>query len=158
MKQVWFCGMHTDVGGGYAEPHLSDIALEWMVQKAVENGLRIYPEQKLRCDPAPNGMMHDSRGGKLNSLYHESVREWDPATRGKPTIHESVLLRNLNRHNTAEPKYSPWILSSGMEYDVEPWVHPGRWAACPEGLERWCNPVDPRTSSPANPHTGSSGG
>ena len=26
MKQVWFCGMHTDVGGGYPEQNLSDIA------------------------------------------------------------------------------------------------------------------------------------
>jgi uncharacterized protein (DUF2235 family) len=158
MKQVWFCGMHTDVGGGYAEPQLSDIALEWMVQKAVENGLRIYPGQKLRCNPDPNGMMHDSRGGTFKSLYRKLVRKWDPERREKPTIHASVLLRKVNRRNAAEPEYSPWILSSGMEYDVEPWAHPGQWAACPEGLEQWCKPVDPRASSAADSQAGSSGG
>lgn len=35
-EQVWFVGVHADVGGGYKEAHLSDIALNWMVKKATQ--------------------------------------------------------------------------------------------------------------------------
>lgn len=31
MKQVWFSGAHSDVGGGYTEHDLSDLTLVWMV-------------------------------------------------------------------------------------------------------------------------------
>jgi hypothetical protein len=31
IKQVWFCGVHTDVGGRYKEEELSTITLEWMI-------------------------------------------------------------------------------------------------------------------------------
>jgi uncharacterized protein (DUF2235 family) len=33
IKQVWFPGAHADVGGGYENRGLSDIALEWMMQE-----------------------------------------------------------------------------------------------------------------------------
>ncbi|KAJ1303008.1 hypothetical protein OPQ81_011209 [Rhizoctonia solani] len=31
LKQVWFSGAHSDVGGGYAEMELADITLAWVV-------------------------------------------------------------------------------------------------------------------------------
>ncbi len=124
MQQVWFCGMHTDVGGGYKESQLSDIALEWIVQKAVEHGLEIYKKSKDERKPDPNGTMHDSRGSGWKKLYRRKVRAWDPEKYGKPTIHESVELRTRNRHNQAEPKYSPWILKGEYKGNVEPWKHP----------------------------------
>jgi uncharacterized protein (DUF2235 family) len=39
LEQVWFRGVHCDVGGGYTETGLSDIALGWLAQRARENGL-----------------------------------------------------------------------------------------------------------------------
>ena len=39
VKQVWFEGAHSDVGGGYAETGLSDTALLWMVGEASLQGL-----------------------------------------------------------------------------------------------------------------------
>jgi uncharacterized protein (DUF2235 family) len=41
VKQVWFAGVHSDVGGGYPERHHSDIALRWMVKHAHERGLKL---------------------------------------------------------------------------------------------------------------------
>lgn len=37
LKQVWFAGNHSDVGGSYpeAESRLSDITLQWMIQEAL---------------------------------------------------------------------------------------------------------------------------
>lgn len=36
LKEVWFAGVHSDVGGGYPDDrgHLSKIALEWMIREA----------------------------------------------------------------------------------------------------------------------------
>ena len=39
LEQVWFAGVHADVGGGYPETGLSDIALSWMMRKAKSRGL-----------------------------------------------------------------------------------------------------------------------
>ena len=43
IKQVWFCGVHADVGGGYpeAESGLSKYPLNWMVEEAKDKGLKI---------------------------------------------------------------------------------------------------------------------
>ncbi len=34
VEQAWFSGVHSDVGGGYPDHSLSDIALLWMVERA----------------------------------------------------------------------------------------------------------------------------
>jgi uncharacterized protein (DUF2235 family) len=71
MKQVWFPGVHCDVGGGYPEEKsgLSKIALEWMLREAVAAGLLV---DNVKCDavlgktdpkyarPDPNAEMHES--------------------------------------------------------------------------------------------------
>jgi uncharacterized protein (DUF2235 family) len=45
LKQVWFPGVHGDVGGGYpeAESGLSKIALQWMLNEAINAGLLVSP-------------------------------------------------------------------------------------------------------------------
>jgi uncharacterized protein (DUF2235 family) len=43
LEQVWFAGVHCDVGGGYIDPSLSEIPLLWMVQRAVECDLAFQP-------------------------------------------------------------------------------------------------------------------
>lgn len=42
VTQVWFCGAHADVGGGYKEREsaLSDVALDWMMKKLAGIGVR----------------------------------------------------------------------------------------------------------------------
>ncbi len=39
LEQMWFTGSHSDVGGGYAEAGLSDVALMWMIEKVKACGL-----------------------------------------------------------------------------------------------------------------------
>lgn len=34
VEQVWFPGVHTDVGGGYADNRLSRLPLQWMIERA----------------------------------------------------------------------------------------------------------------------------
>lgn len=48
VQQVWFPGVHCDVGGGYPEPTsgLSKYALEWMLEEAKMAGLIIDPSKQ----------------------------------------------------------------------------------------------------------------
>lgn len=48
MQQAWFIGAHSDVGGGYPQPELSHIALNWILGKAVDVGLAVDPERARR--------------------------------------------------------------------------------------------------------------
>src|ERR1700710_139618 len=43
--QVWFAGVHSDIGGGYPEIEsgLSKYPLLWMIEEAVEAGLKVNP-------------------------------------------------------------------------------------------------------------------
>jgi uncharacterized protein (DUF2235 family) len=45
IKQVWFAGVHADIGGGYPEREsaLSKYPLLWMIEEAVAGGLAINP-------------------------------------------------------------------------------------------------------------------
>jgi uncharacterized protein (DUF2235 family) len=63
LQQVWFSGVHCDVGGSYVESQLSDIPLGWMMKKAMALGLTFKDDaiQKyLKIDPAKAaGQAHD---------------------------------------------------------------------------------------------------
>jgi uncharacterized protein (DUF2235 family) len=71
LKQVWFPGVHCDVGGGYPESEsgLSKVALEWMLKEAIAAGLLVDAAQMNLVlgksggqykPPDPNGQMHES--------------------------------------------------------------------------------------------------
>jgi uncharacterized protein (DUF2235 family) len=86
--QVWFAGVHSDVGGWYEERGLSDIALIWMLENAQKHGLKLKEGWKGRLHPDPVSEMHESRTG--------AWRLWPPAIRKIPEgakIHTSVVTR-----------------------------------------------------------------
>jgi len=61
LEQVWFAGVHSDVGGGYPETGLSDIALAWMTARATACGLALdFKAANIYLAPQPHGPMHDS--------------------------------------------------------------------------------------------------
>lgn len=65
-EQVWFPGVHADIGGGYLEneARLSDVALNWMVAGAslIPDGLR-HDGSVLRLSPDPAGPQHNEQAG-----------------------------------------------------------------------------------------------
>src|SRR5579859_235043 len=70
VEQRWFIGAHSNVGGGYPDDRLSNIALAWMCRNAAAAGLQLAP-----FTAGPNdyqGEVHDSYAefiGGLNWLY-----------------------------------------------------------------------------------------
>ncbi|HUG41556.1 MAG TPA: DUF2235 domain-containing protein [Longimicrobiales bacterium] len=64
VRQVWFAGVHSDVGGGYPEDGLSDITLDWMLRAARrEGGLALAEMADYALDPRPLARKHESRKG-----------------------------------------------------------------------------------------------
>lgn len=64
LEQVWFPGVHCDVGGGYNAAGLSDEALYWMMRKASACGLAFRQQaDQFGFDVAPDpfSKLHDSR-------------------------------------------------------------------------------------------------
>jgi uncharacterized protein (DUF2235 family) len=121
MRQVWFAGAHSDVGGGYPEKGLSDIPLVWLTRAAVEHGLRIYPRHTVIIQEDPDDVLHDPRAGLLARLYRASDRRWDPDRPDRPVVHESALRRRKSVRNADEPPYAPWIARL-PNVEVEPWA------------------------------------
>lgn len=68
VSQTWFSGVHSDVGGGYNECGLSDIALQWMIDRACLHGLRFNAGAVNRLKKDPCGMLHDSCEGIWKTL------------------------------------------------------------------------------------------
>jgi hypothetical protein len=63
LEQVWFPGVHCDVGGGYNAAGLSDEPLYWMMQKAQDCGLLFRAQSTefgLDNAPDPFSRLHDS--------------------------------------------------------------------------------------------------
>lgn len=40
-EEEWFDGVHSNMGGGYPDTGLSDVALEWMAERTVRHGSTI---------------------------------------------------------------------------------------------------------------------
>lgn len=76
IEQVWFPGVHCDVGGGYAEQEagLSKLALQWMVGEAESLGLIFNPKAKLVALPATDTM--DDVAPSPVAMKHESLKGW----------------------------------------------------------------------------------
>jgi hypothetical protein len=65
ISQVWFCGMHSNVGGGYPDDALAGVSLGWMADQAAEHGLSFIPAliEHHRAKRDPIGRIYDSRAG-----------------------------------------------------------------------------------------------
>jgi hypothetical protein len=89
IKEVWFAGVHSDVGGGYPEDDLAYVPLNWMLGE-IGSGLRFIggkPEE-FAANASPYASAHDSRGG-LSVFYRYSPRPVGD-NGGPPVIHYSV--------------------------------------------------------------------
>jgi len=75
IKQVWFPGVHSDIGGGYKERQLSDLALSWMIEEATSVDPPLLVDwNQLNLAPSFDGVQHDERTG-LGWFWAEGTRE-----------------------------------------------------------------------------------
>ena len=92
MRQWWFAGNHSDVGGSYpeTESRLSDAALHWMIEQATEipNGLKLGPGtvngekvpgtgdtgEPLHLFPSADGVQHCEIAGMRDTLDQRAAQ------------------------------------------------------------------------------------
>jgi uncharacterized protein (DUF2235 family) len=130
LEQVWFAGVHCDVGGGYADPALSEIALLWMVDRARDCGLVFEPDRfqvrRGAADPelrrvakeiAPDalGAIHESRDGFYRLLpRHDRSLEADGAAAAS-----SAVRRRDELPEYAPPHLDSFLAAGGRTIPVE---------------------------------------
>ncbi len=112
LEQVWFAGTHSNVGGGYADAGLSDLALGWMLAKAEDAGIELKeaaPDAKL--EPNLLGELRSERRGIKRLLFRKGPREIRTAREDEPkaSLYYSVKRRILTiRRPLYRPRNLPW--------------------------------------------------
>lgn len=96
VEQVWFAGVHTNIGGGYKDSGLSDLTFLWMKEKAEACGLA-FDQDYIKSTIHPNacGVLRDSRTG-LYKFTPRYVRAIGQGKGSEESIHPSVLERCQN--------------------------------------------------------------
>jgi uncharacterized protein (DUF2235 family) len=97
IEQVWFAGVHADVGGGYAEADLSNITLAWMLEKLRLHGVlfragTFTTQGAATVQGDPSGLMHNSYKPPFVTLLGPSPRHIPSSA----ALHESVQIRLAN--------------------------------------------------------------
>jgi len=97
IEQVWFAGVHSNVGGGYPRQGLSLVALDWMMRKAEERGLRFLDAQRLLYRDATDvdDKLYDSRAG-LGVFYRWRPRNIQALCKTHnvvPKVHRTIYQR-----------------------------------------------------------------
>jgi uncharacterized protein (DUF2235 family) len=122
-KQVWFAGVHSDIGGSYPELEsgLSKISLAWMVREAKRSGLLIEEDV---CDQIlPQISTSSVAAADHRASIHKSLKGlwwlpefWPPFPRGarrfvpsNALIHQSVFDRVRD-----VPEYRPYLPSDAQ--------------------------------------------
>ena len=125
VKELWFPGVHSDVGGGYKERGLSDGALMWMMVEARGCGLRYRPGAIARVSPNPEDVLHDSRQGIMKFLV--TAPRTIPSLDAKDEFHESVRTRRA-APLLDQVAYLPArsFANGSVEFDVYA-RHPWNW-------------------------------
>jgi hypothetical protein len=101
LQQIWFSGVHSNVGGGYPETGLSDLALRWMIEKAKACGLS-FDDQYLKEKLKPNPL--DKITDSMTPYYRAFGRYARPI--GESDKSETMALTALER-SQALKDYTP---------------------------------------------------
>ncbi len=123
-KEVWFPGVHSDIGGGYPETEsaLAKVALEWMVHEACAKGLKVSRYRYGRTlgrmengtgkwkptendpkfpNPDPAGVAHESLKGwwKVIQALPKKLQPWEDSKHRRTIMSEDERLGTANGRN-----------------------------------------------------------
>jgi hypothetical protein len=102
IQQVWFPGVHSNVGGGYPKDGLAYVSLEWMVTKAKTLGLRFLDADltEIKQQADAHDQLYNSRAGlagyyrygprPVTTLGHDTLTG---VTIDRPKVHASTFAR-----------------------------------------------------------------
>ncbi len=168
-KQVWFAGVHSDIGGGYpeAESGLSKYPLYWLINEAVSHGLKVDPAMVRHLalgipragnttpysKPDPRAEAHDSMNWRWKILEYlprstrwrdpprepESASYYLPREEARYIPEGAVIHQSVVERMAVLPWYRPENLPTPEAHPVEPW-----------NPEQPSQPTTPSAHSPNN--------
>ncbi len=116
MKQVWFAGVHGDIGGG-AKPRqgkfLSDVALAWLVAEADKKGLKF--------EPFVHGSIAQHHKLRINRSYKGFYKVLGKHIREIPR--DGVLHASVRKRFNSDPDYRPKPLTDWLAANDGQWAH-----------------------------------
>ncbi len=147
VEQVWFAGMHSNVGGGYARSGMASVSLHWMMLRAKKRGLMFNDDAVHAAleDSHVHGRMYNSRDGfAVFYRYHprEIQKLCDDRLEGDIRLHRSVIERINHRTADYAPGQLPGkftVVESDTGASSEP-RNPGKypeWANIRAEIDRW---------------------
>ena len=146
VKQVWFEGAHSDVGGGYAETGLSDTSLLWMAREAHDAGLVFdVPLLTHYVNSGSDPVRHDpvNRMYKVDNLLLGAKMKIGKAKGSSPF---SGGLRRL----TTERALSVRVASSAVAHFQDGGYVPANLQACADATNGFETIREPVTALPEN--------
>lgn len=113
VEQMWFPGVHSNVGGGYDNTQLSDMALVWMISRVQQlTGLH-FDETEVKRDIWPCA---------AGTLYRSSTRKWLTQARSilpaavQAAAGSTAAIRQRFRVN----EYVHWSVKERCRFDKTP--------------------------------------
>ena len=118
LKQVWFAGVHSDIGGSYAPDKdtgliAADAPLAWMLSEAGSQGLKIEPHITSNLTDGSKGKTHKSRNHvyRFKKPLHRPLLVADKPSK----IHPSVKARYLADNSYRPPHLKKLVEDSGWD-------------------------------------------
>lgn len=113
MEQRWFAGVHSNVGGGYPDSYLSNLALRWLITKANEADLCFSDEPLIKPkEDRDLGKLEESRKG----FYKLWRKRWREIKKGDALTNQTIDDSVWERIKEEKWKYAPENLK-GMSLD-----------------------------------------
>ena len=126
VDQVWFAGVHSNVGGGYVKHGMSLVALDWMMAEAERCGLRFIKADReyVHTHQDVHDELYDARAG-LGVYYRWEPRDIVKLCRAHnitcPKIHISVFERIANGTGRYAPINLPHRYEVARTNDERSW-------------------------------------
>jgi uncharacterized protein (DUF2235 family) len=99
LEQLWFSGVHTNIGGGYQCSGLSDCAFEWMRDRAMQCGLSFdsfaLGHQHIFLTPKWDGWNGELRNSKTGvyRLFPDYLRGIGTGENANEAVHHTAVKR-----------------------------------------------------------------
>ncbi len=113
VHEVWFPGVHSDIGGGYAEHGLSDITLGYTVNCLSRIGINVRKPDKTMQNSLPNGIGKEDIVFNPNPLARIHQHKVGIGKRiicvidgGKPSRIAPLISESVKERMNVDPSYS----------------------------------------------------
>ena len=115
VEQVWFAGVHTNIGGGYDNDGLANCAFQWMLEKAETCGLEVNKDFTKNYRSFHKDEIHDSLTFmyKIFGKFHRPIGKQQ---NGNESVHETAIKRLKTSKPPKEEYGGPYNPKNLLDY------------------------------------------